>query len=131
MGVGPSYSFDKIFRYIYLYLYLCNCMNISNTYKALKSRVRVGEVVCSCTPHFAGSFSRTWEEMLHNVVVLNRAYTLRETLTHFWYYFLLLHTTIKTTWACLGRLNVIYQRRYKYYALMKKMLTNVYVVPTK
>ena len=37
------------------------------------------------------------KEMLHNVVVLNRAYTLRETLTHFWYYFLLLHTTIKTT----------------------------------
>ena len=67
------------------------------------------------------------KEMLHNVVVLNRAYTLRETLTHFWYYFLLLHTTIKTTWACLGRLNVIHKRRYRYYALMKKTLTKVYL----
>ena len=61
-------------------------MYISNTHKEWKTRVRER----GCLFMHSSFCSRVLEDVgkkcCTTVDVLNRAYTLRETLTHFWYY---------------------------------------------
>ena len=90
-------DFDKMFRYLQFYIHLYNYLYISNTYKQWKTRVSERGCLLMHSSILQGLLGGRWKEMCTTSLFLNRPYTLQETLTHFWQYFMLLHTTIKTT----------------------------------